>query len=216
MDIRTVFNAPEKQWIDLVNLTIQSAQAATQGKYGLEQQLSVIDVTGAQSNLKLQTKYPEGCVQPNEQGITMPFRCKWVNSRSGRMLIGYPQKTAPNPQSTQNYNQAPPSLPVQDYVQATQRGYAQTAPTKDYAKPVDWDAKDERIVRQNTLNRATELFIAACGGEAPPWPLPDGICTQICQLAEKLKTYVYAGTGGMTNPDFSDNPPPPQDEEIPF
>ena len=64
--------------------------------------------------------------------------------------------------------------------------------------PPDWDAKDLRIVRQNTLNRAVDLYrnaqnIGKAEQDVPIWPLPDGAFARIIQLAEEFKDFVYNG-----------------------
>ena len=58
--------------------------------------------------------------------------------------------------------------------------------------PPDWDAKDLRIVRQNTLNRAVELFLNQHASDFE-WPLSLATAGQIMSLAENFKQYVYNG-----------------------
>ena len=60
----------------------------------------------------------------------------------------------------------------------------------------DWDAKDERIVRQNTLNRAVEIWLESERKANKPvilWPLKLETAQEIMSLAENFKVYVYNG-----------------------
>ncbi len=64
-------------------------------------------------------------------------------------------------------------------------------------------AKDERIVRQNTLNRAVELFMADNGSFV--WPISQTLKQQIKDLAEEFRNYVYNGpnTGDQFARDYN-------------
>lgn len=62
--------------------------------------------------------------------------------------------------------------------------------------PPDWDAKDLRIVRQNTLNRAVELYLHTANPGA--WPLSVQDEAQICLQAEKFRDYVYSGLKALS------------------
>ena len=63
------------------------------------------------------------------------------------------------------------------------------------------------IVRQSCLNRAVEIYVDADGGQPT-----DKVVAQICQLAEKFKSYVYNGLGGMVNPDYEGGDIDPEEE----
>jgi len=81
-----------------------------------------------------------------------------------------------------------------DYKPKNQPTPAAKTPQRAPQAP-DWDAKDERIVRQNTLNRAVELYIeiALKGIAKYEWPLPEKHKQSIKDLAEELRNYVYNG-----------------------
>ena len=91
-----------------------------------------------------------------------------------------------------NYGQ-----PTQQVPAPAPQAAPQAAPAPYSRQPVakkdgpDWDAKDERIVRQNTLNRAVELYLHTANPEA--WPLSVQDEAQICLQAEKFRDYVYNG-----------------------
>lgn len=86
------------------------------------------------------------------------------------------------PQQTYGGQQPPSPQPRQAPSQPRQSTNAE--------KP-DWDAKDRHIVRQNTLNRAVEIYLHA--NPEVDWPELGGQFEQIVQLAEDFRTYVYNG-----------------------
>jgi len=100
-----------------------------------------------------------------------------------------------------NYNQQSPAPPLRQpapqsqYPRQQQQSPAPPYPRRQQSPPQkapNWEAKDERIVRQNTLNRSVELYIQSDGDFS--WPIDDTSFVQICLLAEKFRDYVYGGT----------------------
>ena len=93
----TVQNAPEKQWVDDVNLTVLSIGTVKEGKFGFEQEIQVKDETGHESPFKVQSKYEDGMMDIIDVGLTQPFRCKWWNAKSGAQVGGYCTRAAQKP-----------------------------------------------------------------------------------------------------------------------
>ncbi len=187
-----VKNAPEKQYVDKVNLTVLNIVNANPDQWkNYIQEVLAKDETGAQERLRLQTKFADGLLDNNDLNRTMPFKLKWFTKQGGYGLQGYPLKA-------KVASPAPPLGPPPQGAQFPQAGRepSLSPPPPAAAKAPDWDAKDERIVRQNTLNRAVELYLAL--GGVKDWPISTPDFTEICMLAEIFRDYVYKGTGNIS------------------
>ncbi len=120
MNFQDVRNAPEKQWVDGIGITIKSFGAEPNDRFGnFVQGVVGVDAANEEFAFKVVTQYEETLLVYSEIGQTMPFRLKWFNSRAGDQMQGYctkPKKLritpaaqpTPQPQAAQNAPQAPP------------------------------------------------------------------------------------------------------------
>ncbi len=185
MNFQDVKNAPEKQWVDGVGVTVLNIVAAPMDKWDNYIQMVLgKDAQGQQVSIKHQTKFPEALLDNDDLNKTLPFRLKWWNSKGGAQISGYCTRPKQLKTPTATESGVPPQ--GEPASQWPSDGGKQPP-----AKAPDWDAKDERIVRQNTLNRAVELYLHTANPEAWPISAEDGV--QICLLAERFRGYVYNG-----------------------
>lgn len=153
------------------------------------QQVYITDGPGRRERVKILGNFPDLTQIDLKQNLIFEiWSTRYENKKYYKGFCNVPDdREGPSTEPTPNtrYDYKPHN--AQPTPQTAQRApQAATQP----AKAPDWDAKDERIVRQNTLNRAVELYIAT--GRSP-WPFDKGDMLQITTLAEKFRDYVYEG-----------------------
>ncbi len=117
MSFQDVRNAPEKQWVDLVNVLVLKITNTGQDQYqNHTQEIVGQDDSGQQLSFRLQTKYVKGLLDDNDVNRKMLFRLKWFTSREGQSLTGYPQKpSSASPAPALRKDQPNKVTPVNDY-----------------------------------------------------------------------------------------------------
>ena len=198
MNFNDVRNAPEKQWVDGVAITVKSFGEEPNDKFNqFIQGVVGIDAAGEECAFKIATQYEDTLLVSSEISQTLPFRLKWFNSRAGAQMQGYctkPKKLRATPQTSVQR-----TIQDEGHPDVPQPQTARRAPQASRQQAPDWDAKDERIVRQNTLNRAVDIYRATHRGifsnstSPAPWPISQADEEKILQQAERFRDYVYNG-----------------------
>ena len=157
------------------------------------------DMDGEKHNVTVRGRLPDASALNKPAQFTISTYNG--TARDGSPYVGYSGFCDPLPDYSQTTQQvpAPARQPAPVAPQPRTAAPAQQWPSdggkQPPAKAPDWDAKDERIVRQNTLNRAVELYIkiALKGIAKYEWPLPEKHKQSIKDLAEEFRNYVYNG-----------------------
>jgi len=182
------------------NITQATPPEAPTGQYAIRyQNITITDAMGTTYQGRIGSKQGYGI------GAYIEVTAEKKENKQGSYLYFRkynPQFAQPAQQSTQQSTQS-------------SQGYqtSQAAPQSTEPAGPDLAAKENRIVRENTLNRATELFIASHA--TFDWPLTKLARLEIMEIAETFRDYVYNGLGGQPNPYYEENTQPP-DDEIPY
>jgi hypothetical protein len=111
MNFNDLGNAPEKKYVDNVELTIVNIVNGEKDQFGnFTQEVLGKDVLGTQEPFRIQTKYPESLLANDDLNLTLPFRLKWYNSKTGPKLVGYctrPKQQGQPAQPPQQARQVP-------------------------------------------------------------------------------------------------------------
>ena len=171
-------------------MSIQTDAGVIQGEIGSKTQL-----------------YPLGCGSPINVEVTQTehgLKFKKINPQYAGQQ-GQPQSQAPPQQS---YNPPPQAPPQQN----------QRVPS-EWDKPIDWhDKKQLLIVRQSSISNAIEALKLLDTEHIP--------VEQVLRTAKTFSQFVYDGivqdeldqclSGGQPNPEYSENPPAPPKDDIPY
>ena len=188
MNFQDVRNAPEKQWVEGIELTILNLTNAPNDKWGnYIQQILGKDGAGEQAAFRLQTKFPEGLLDNNDLNQTMPFRLKWFNSKQGAQMSGYSTKPKAMGGPAPAFG-VPPT------------------PQQQMPAPRDYDKENLGKCRFG-LYQAT--IQAGCRPEALDAD------TKLLMALESLAKKCMDGIGGLPNPDYVGGPPV-DDSDVPF
>ena len=148
------------------------------------QQVWITDGPGIRNRVKIDGNFPDLTRMDLEQLLDFKI-CGYKSKHDGKI---YYKGWCDVPDDRQGPTTEPTPNTRYDY---KPKGGQQPAADKP-----DWDAKDERIVRQNTLNRAVEIWLESERKANKPvilWPLKLETAQEIMSLAENFKVYVYNG-----------------------
>ena len=169
-------------------------------------------------------------VKPNSFKNNTYYQAFWSSMSPPESLPNVP--SGPEPPLTRQTPQNPPqspNAPEKPYGQLPHQTKASQGKNEYNERE---DARQLMIVRQSSLEKAKDIFIAAGGlaGDGQiSFPVEDPTVDQICQLAEKFKDYVYTKQQAGFEKKYNlppeptvqeeaknDEPPPTDEDGVPF
>ncbi len=225
MNIAELRQAPPETWqyLDAQLLVIGLAKAVnTPHGQRYVQELQVIDRQGQHEKIGywFDVDKPDFAMPPQQVNQWMRWKVKTKPKGEYLNISGYPEKQTQQPQQ-QGYAPPPQAPPQQqNYIPPPQAPPQQQAPQQppqrvpsEWDKPVDWhDKKQLLIVRQSSISNAISLLTVTGAGAPTP--------NDVLAVAKQFARFVYDGivqdkldqalTGGGSNPEYSENPAPPE------